>query len=433
MGSLHGRGLLGLVLSVSFGGAAACGGGSADTGTTVVQSKLARDTAPVKSDVPELVAGNTKFAFDLYQRVAAGDDTENLFFSPYSISIALAMTYAGAADSTATEMATALDFTLPSAKLHPAFDALDLDLGSRAKGQSGSDGQPFQLRVVDSLWADSSLPFEQPFLDTLALDYGAGVRLTDFIRAPDAARARINSWVSNETENKIQNLLPNGSVNSSTRLVLVNAIYFNAGWENKFEATATVPATFHHLDGSTSKPDTMAQTNAMGFAKGANYRAVELPYAGNQTSMVFVVPDDGQFAAVESGLTGDFIGSVFASLANTEVILTVPKFTVEGATISLKAQLSALGMADAFTPSANFSGMTTTEKLQISDVLHQAFIKVDETGTEAAAATAVIDRTAGAEVILTTETVAIDHPFFYAIRDIPTNTVLFVGREMDPK
>jgi serpin B len=418
--------------SVALAAAACSGGGDGSPGTTVVQSSLARNDAPVvdPADAAELVKDNTTFAFDLYAGVAKGDETSNLFFSPYSVSIALAMTYAGAADPTAKEMATALDFTLPPEKLHPAFDSLDLALASRAKGQAGATGKPFQLRVVDSLWADASIPFETPFLDTLAVNYGAGMRQVDFVGAAESARAKINSWVSGETENRIQNLLPSGSVDASTRLVLVNAIYFNAGWATKFDPNSTFPGTFHKLDGGTVATSTMSQAGSMGYAEGANYQAVELTYAGNQTSMVFILPRDGAFSDVEHALTGDFVGSVFTSLQNTSVSLSVPKFIVQGATISLKAQLSALGMADAFTGAANFSGMTTADHLEIGDVLHQAFVKVDEDGTEAAAATAVTVRDAAA--IQSNEIVSIDRPFFYVIRDIPTNTVLFAGREMNP-
>lgn len=422
-------------LGVALGGAVvACSSSSSpgSDGLGLVQSKLARDTAPVvdPADESELVKDNTTFAFDLYQKVASGDETSNLVYSPYSISIALAMTYAGAGAPTDAEMAGALDFTLPPAKLHPAFDALDLALASRSKAQPASNGTPFQLSVVDSLWGEKTLTFAEPFLDTLAVNYGAGMHVVDFIDAADAARDAINSWVASETQNRISNLLPDGSLGASTRLVLVNAIYFNATWQSEFDANDTTPAPFHLADGSTSTVDMMNQTAGMGFAKGSNYSAVELTYAGAQTSMVFIVPDDGAFAAVEQGLTGDFVGSVFDALAPTTVTLGVPKFTVQGATISLKQELSALGMADAFTAAANFSGITTADQLFIDDVVHQAFVKVDEKGTEAAAATAVIDRDAGA--ILANQTVVLDHPFFYLIRDIPTNTVLFVGRETNP-
>jgi|HubBroStandDraft_6_1064221.scaffolds.fasta_scaffold89573_2 serpin B len=413
---------------------ASCGGSSSQpsSGFGVVQSSLSRNTSPQVSstDLSTLATDNTKFAFDFYQALTAGDETSNEFYSPYSVSIALAMTYAGAQGETATQMASALDFELPLATLSPAFDALDLALASRAQGQSGADGQPFTLNVVNSIWGDKTLAFQPPFLDTLAVNYGAAVRVVDFLHAPDTARVNINDWVAGETDNLIENLLPSGSISNATVFVLVDAIDFSAGWATPFQVSSTQPGTFHRLDGSTTQPPMMSEYLETTYASGSNWQAVDLPYAGNSTSMLLIVPQAGQFAAVESSLTGDFIGTVVQTLAPAGVTLTMPKFTIQGATVSLKAELTSLGMVDAFTTAADFSGITSAPVF-LSDVLQQAYIEVDESGTKAAAATAVIGETLSA--LSNTATVTVDRPFFAIIRDDPTGTVLFVARVVDPQ
>lgn len=420
----------------------ACGGGSSSGGQGqaqnqnygVVQSSLSRDTSPqvASGDLQKLAQGNTSFALDMYHAISAGNESDNVFFSPYSVSIALAMTYAGAAGSTATQMAGALDFQLPAAQLHPAFDDLDLQLASRAHGQSGDGAQPFKLNVVDSLWGDKTFTFQKPFLDTLARYYGSGLRTVDFENAPDASRQTINGWVSDQTDALIPTLLPAGTITPDTRFVLVNAIYFNAGWESPFEAQQTHAGTFTHLDGSTAQPQMMSQGDFDTlYAKGDGWTAVDLPYAGGQTSMVVILPDTGKFASVESALDGTQIDSVFASLKPALVQLTLPKFTIQGSTISLKDELSKLGMTDAFDPNrANFSALAA-EPIYIDDVLHQAFVSVDENGTKAAAATGVIG--VGSAAPGNQVTFDANRPFLFAIRDIPTNSVLFVGRVLDPK
>jgi len=418
-----------LTLLATTGALAACSGGL-DFG--VVQSGLARDTSPAvaPADAAQLAKDNAQFAVDLYSGVAT-DQASNVFYSPYSVSIALAMTYAGANGDTASQMAQALRFSLPPAQLHAAFDAVDLALASRAHGQPGMDGAGFKLNVVDSIWGDRTLPVNSPFLDTLAVDYGAGLRTLDFLGSPEPARATINRWVSGETNQKIVDLLPAGSITSDTRMVLVNAIYFNAAWSSTFDTHSTHAEAFTRLDGTTSTSTAIEQERGYAYANGAGWQAVELPYSGDQTSMVVVLPDAGKFASVESSLSGDFVMSVFGGLhQGADVDVTLPKFTIHGGTISLKGQLQKLGMVDAFDGAkADFSAMST-EHLWVGDVLHQAFVNVDESGTEAAAATAVTMLGSAAP----TDVVHFDanRPFLFFIRDIPTNTVLFVGRVLDP-
>ncbi len=416
-------------------GLVACGGSTSapSSSTSIAQSSLARDMAPTvaPSDSAALSVSNTKFAADLYKVAGQAHAADNFFFSPYSISVALSMAYAGAKGSTATQMASAAHFDLAPEKLFPAFDALDLTLASRSKPAT-SDGQGLDLHVVNSNWGEQTLAFQKPYLDTLAVSYGAGVRLTDFIHAPDAARMNINGWVSDQTNAKIVDLLPEGSLTSDTRFVLVNAVYFKAVWQTPFEPSATRPADFHKLDGSTASVDEMSTGGDFAYAASDNYEAVELPYLGGTTSMVVVLPREGKFASVDAALSGDMIQSTFTSLqAYSPVHVSLPKFTIKGATISIKDSLTSLGMKDAFDSSkADFTGIGDGG-LFIGDVLHQAFIAVDEKGTEAAAATAVIGVGGSAAPTKVTE-FNVNRPFLVFIRDIPTNTAIFAGRVTTP-
>jgi len=411
---------------------AACSLGGQDF--DVVQSSQPRDTSPTVStaDSAQLAKDNTQLAVDLFHQVAQ-DDSANVFYSPYSISLALAMTYNGANGNTASQMAQALRFTLPADRLNAAFDAVDLALASRknALDSNGNKVTGFQLNVADSLWADKTLVMQQPFVDTLGQSYGAAVRLVDYVTATESARQAINGWVSDQTNAKIIDLIGEGDIDSTTRLVLANAIYFNAQWSTPFEPSSTHAEAFTRLDGSAVTENGMSQTLETSFAHGDGWQAVQIPYVGDQTAMVLVVPDAGNFPQIEKSLSGDFVQGVFAGLSGANVNVTIPKFTIKGATVHLKDTLEALGMKDAFDPNAaDFSKMSVQQKLYVGDVLHQAFVSVDEKGTEAAAATAVVMKAGAAPG----DPVSIDanRPFFFFVRDIPTNTVLFVGRVVDP-
>jgi len=389
-------------------------------------STLARELTPAVavSDAEKLRDGNAAFAVDLYgEALKAGGP--NIFYSPYSISMALAMTYAGARSSTESQMATALHFDLPQDKLHPAFNQLDLALKSRSETTgTGSDGKGFRLNVANSIWGSPEVSFEPAYLDTLALNYGASVRLTDFKKDPEAARASINGWVDTQTEEKIKNLLPKGSIDNSTRLVLVNAIYFNAAWQQAFAAGATKAGTFHGLSGDTSA-SLMAASLETTYSSGAGWRATSIPYEGGKLTFNAILPDDlGSFEASFNAAT---FNEVIAKRESAEVNLTLPKFKIDGESVSLKGALTARGMVDAFDPSsADFSGINGDRSLYVSEVVHKAFVNVDEAGTEAAAATAVVVGTTS--VASNIQTLTFDKPFIFFIRDEPTGAILFVGR-----
>jgi serpin B len=380
----------------------------------------------VASDLTELVRGNSAFAFDLYQALSAEEG--NLFYSPYSISLALAMTYAGAHTETEQQMANTLHYLLSQNRLHPAFNALDQELASRGQGAKGKDEKGFRLNVANAIWGQQGYPFLAAFLDILAENYGAGLNLLDFSQLPEESRIIINQWVSDKTEGKIKDLIPQGAIDQSTRLVLTNAIYFNAAWLSQFHEDKTKDNVFYLLDGSNVTVPMMSQTASFSYAKGEGYQAVELPYDGRELSMVILLPDAGQFDKFENLLDYDYTSGIIDNLAEKSVFLTMPKFEFKSE-FSLSKTLSDMGMPIAFSGGADFSGMTGTRDLTISDVVHQAFISVDENGTEAAAATGIVMTTGmPAEPVQLT----IDHPFIFLIRDIQTGAILFVGRVVNP-
>ncbi|MGC9986899.1 MAG: serpin family protein [Polyangia bacterium] len=407
-------------------------GSAPDIVTAMSSVQRIADPQVPAADITTLASDNAAFAFAAYQQLITTNT--NLVFSPASISIALAMTYAGAATTTATEMAQVLHFTLPPAQLHPAFNALDQTLASRGQGFLGGDGGPMQVDIVNALWAEQTYTFRSDFLDTLAENYGAGVNLLDFINAPDPSRLTINAWVAGQTNDKIQNLLPPGSIGSATKLVLTDAVYFNAAWSTPFDPNNTQDGPFTRLDGSTVTVSFMnAYLPGLPAIQGTSFVAASLPYADTRLSLVVVVPDEGQFSQVESSLNATTLATLVAGLVSQPVILTLPRFKVETAT-SLKLLLQALGMISAFIPRvADFSGMDGTLTLFISNVFHDAFIDVAEKGTEAAAATAVVvakDSVASAPP--TGLVVDATRPFIYFLYDQPTGAILFMGRVQDP-
>ena len=400
-----------------------------ETQSNEVRSEKTRVTVPLATDseLTDLVRGNNDFAFNLYQKLREGE-SGNLFYSPYSISLALAMTYAGAKSETERQMSNALHFILSQDKLHPAFNALDLQLASRGEGSSGQDGKGFRLNIANAIWGQQGYAFLQGFLDKLAENYGAGMRIANFIEAPENSRVAINDWVAHKTEDKIKDLIPSGAIDELTRLVLTNAIYFNAAWLHPFDARTTAEGDFHLLNGSGIKAPMMRQTESFGYARGTGYQAVELLYDGGEISMVILLPDKGNFDPFEKSLNAELASQISKGLRRERIELTMPSFEFE-AQFKLGETLEKMGMSDAFDQQlADFSGMDGTKDLSISDVFHKAFVLVNENGTEAAAATGVV-----IGVTSLPPRVTVDRPFIFLIRDIATNTTLFVGRVMDPR
>jgi serpin B len=413
--------LLSLVLAIS-----AC----APAGSTGGDIALARADTPRASAAPADAAAAgaaiSALGLDLYRAVAKGQT--NTVLSPTSIALALAMARAGARGQTAAEM-DAVMHGLATDDNAAWLNALDQALATRSgtfKDDSGQD-LAVALRIANAPFAQQGMPLEKAYLEALASRYGAGLRLVDYVTATEAARQQINGWVDGETEHRIPELLAPGVLTPDSRLTLVNAIYLKAPWQTAFAAEATKPGAFTRADGSTVEVPMMATSALMRHAAGTGWRAVEIPYIGGSLAMTVIVPDD--LAAFEQALTAEQLTSITGALAETQVALTLPKFSIE-TKAELADLLSALGMPSAFDDQADFSGITAAEKLEISNVIHQANIDVDEKGTEAAAATAVVMRATSmpAEPV----TVRVDRPFLFALRDVPTGAILFLGRVADP-
>lgn len=395
----------------------------------VAESSLAREKNPAASeaDINSLVDGNNAFGLDLYQSLRSEDG--NLILSPFSISLALAMTYSGARGETEAQMADMLNFPAQD-KTHPAFNTLDLMLED-TDIVLDKEQEPMQLSIVNSVWAEQTFTFLPDFLDTLSANYGAGIHLLDFANNPDPSRKTINEWVSGETKDKINDLLPENSITTDTRMVLVNAIYFKADWLSPFDANDTYDGTFKLLDGSEVSVPMMGQRMNIPYFVGDGYAAAELPYAGGSAVMTLLVPDEGRFEEIESQLNNEMFDEMLSSLVQADVTLRMPKFEYESS-FMLSDALAGLGMPLAFDPdSSDFSGMTDQQALYIGNVIHKAFVAVDEKGTEAAAATAVIME--GASAIMPENMLVIDRPFMYFIRDAETGQILFIGRVANPE
>jgi len=380
----------------------------------------------VSQGLVEVVEGNTAFALDLYGRLSEGPG--NLFFSPFSISAALAMTYAGARNETERQMAQALHFSLGQQGLHPAFAALRSRLDAiQAEGR-------VQLNAANALWPQEGYPFLEAFLAVCQTHYGVAVTPLNYAADPEACRRQINAWVAEQTRDKIANLIPPDVIDTVTRLVLVNAIYFKGDWTHQFEAHRTEEAPFRLPAGGDVPVQMMAQRGMFGYAALDGLEILEMPYAGSDLSMVIVLPGevDG-LPALERALTPTGVAGWLARLEETEVQVLLPRFRLE-AKFVLNEVLSALGMPAAFkSGEADFTGMDGTPAwLYIALAIHQAFVEVNEQGTEAAAATAVIMAPKMALIELPVPVFQADHPFLFLIRERATGSILFLGRVAEP-
>jgi serpin B len=378
------------------------------------------------ADTRQVVAGNTEFAVDLYGKLRTHEG--NVFFSPYSISTALAMTWGGARGETANEMAQTLHFDLPADKLHPAFAALEADLKAvQRKGQ-------VKLATANSLWPQKDFALLPDFLALCRKYYGTTVTPVDYLRHTEAARKTINDWVEARTNGKIVELLKPGTLDPNNRLVLVNAIYFKGKWASPFETNRTVNEPFHTSSDKTIDVPLMRQTHDFRYAEFSGLQVLELPYARDDLSMIILLPRevDG-LGHLEARLTAENLTAWTTHLEGQKVAVFLPKYKMTLA-FSLAETLEALGMTDAFIyGKADFSGMDGRPDLFISAIEHQAFVEVNEEGTEAAAATAVLMEVGGMPMNLRPIPVfRADHPFLFLIRDNHTGSILFLGRVTDP-
>ncbi|MCK4671976.1 MAG: serpin family protein [Candidatus Aegiribacteria sp.] len=396
---------------------------SAEESLTVPETQSITDAQAVQ----ELVRGNNEFALDLYEEICDIQDSDNIFFSPYSISSALGMTYAGAEGQTAVEMAEVLHFTLPVEITNRAFNSLTeiLSSGELVRAESGD---PFTLSISNGLWMQNGFNLLDEYVAEVTMYYSAAVRNLDFINDPDGSRETINEWVAESTLDRIQNLIPSGVLNDDTRVVLTNAVYFKASWLKPFHERATSNAPFLLTDGSTIDVPMMSQTDYFRYVSTEGCSTVELDYAAGNASMLILLPD-GDIEEFQQDFNSDLLETIRRRLSSIRVSLSMPKFEFSRS-MQLSQILRILGMESAFGSGADFSGFTGSPDLFISEVLHKAFVKVDETGTEAAAAKAVVmGITAIPEEPVEMN---INRPFLFFIIDRESGCILFMGRIMDP-
>ncbi len=380
--------------------------------------------AQVPDDVQAVAKASNAFAGRLYGELAKEEG--NLFFSPYSISSALAMTYAGARGRTAGQMAAVLGFSLPPDKLDPALATLMA--GFNAKGK------PYELYVANALWGQVRYPFAPDFLGTIDKYFGGGFREVDYTgdASREKARQEINAWTEDHTAKKIKDLIKPNILTPLSRLVLTNAIYFKGNWARQFKAENTRPMPFTVSEARQVEVPMMRQKAEFGYLEDAGLQALEMRYAGDELAMVVLLPESpAGLGAVEAALPHKLDGWL-AGLSREKVEVFLPRFKLEQDFI-LNEPLAALGMEDAFSEAAaDFSGMRSdgVRDLHIAKVIHKAFVDVNEEGTEAAAATAVVIAT---KSVMLNPVFKADHPFLFLIRDLRTGTILFLGRMAEPK
>jgi serpin B len=395
--------------------------------TGFCQPQPPHERAPLTADQVTAVAGNNAFAIDLFHQLRTGDATNNLLVSPFSISTALAMTYAGARNRTAQQMADVLHFDgLPEDRFHAALGGLIMDLNVPRPG--------YEMAVVNRLWGQLGFPIKQPFLDTSSTSYGAPLETMDFVADPNVPRQQINDWVAEQTHDRIKDLLPPGSVTALTRLVLTNAVYFNGQWKYQFDPEETHDATFRISPVEQVQAPTMYQRAEFRYGSFEGFQMLEMPYAGDDMSMVVMLPTqvDG-VADLESRLTIDLFQESVESLQEQEVDVYLPKFTYTN-DVNLRGVLENMGMTDAFNASlADFDGIADRSlyDLYISGAFHKTFIDVNEEGTEAAAATGIIWGITS--VPPPPPVFRADHPFLFALRDAHSGSLLFLGRLNEPE
>lgn len=394
-----------------------------DPGTTEVSD----------AEYAAFIQGSNQLGFDLLKKLTASGES-NVVYSPASISFALGMAYLGARGVTAEELAHVLHSELSPGQAATAYGRLGAELATRDVApyvEYPSTQKELRLRLADALWVQTGFAVEPTYLDAMATGFAAPPRSLDFVAAPDPSRLTINDWVAQATANRIKDLLGPGTVTTQTRLVLTNAVYFKGSWATIFASQLTRPGTFYPLSGATTTASMMSTGNRrqLVYAKGDGWQLVQNPYVKGKLQMTIILPDTGRFAQVRDGLSSTWLAEADARAAPADVNLTLPRFKMEPAAFSLAGILESLGMVEAFDLArADFTGMTPERPLAISDVIHKAYIAVDEAGTEAAAATAVL--MSGASPVPPIE-FNVNRPFVFLIRDA-TGAVLFAGQVVQP-
>jgi len=399
-------------------------------------SPVAQPAAEATELVPnEIIAANNAFAFDLYTRLAK--QPGNFFLSPYSVETALTLALAGARGQTGDQMSKVLHLAAAGSAVHVGLGALIRRL--QADEEPARDfvhdasmmGVPYQLVVANSIWSQQGFSFQDDFLRIGRVQYGAELNQLDFARAPESARQRINDWVVQQTQHKIENIIPPGGLDKSTRLVLADAIYFKARWRVEFDKSQTRDAPFHSNPNKAVSVPTMTLKDRFGYKETESLQILEMPYFSGKMSQIILLPKemDG-LSKLEQSLNATRINQLLAQAQEREVIVFLPKFKF-ASQFNLVPTLRSMGMTDAFTPQADFSGMSSSP-LFIDQVLHKAYVDVNEEGTEAAAAT-VIDMALAVEPPPPQPVVfKADHPFLFLIRHNQTGAIIFMGRVTSP-
>lgn len=416
-----------------------------DDPSELSQSDVPRESNPAVSaaQMETLTGGLNAFAVDLLAELVAEEPEENLFASPVSISLALAMAWAGATEETETQMADALRYPFDQDQLHPAFNAFDQSLA--AVPEDAEDDAELTLEIANAIWGQEQFPFRESYLDTLARNYGAGIRRQDFREHPEAARQTINEWVAEETDGEIPSLLPEDSLtrpgDDFVAVVLTNAIYFLADWKYAFDEANTEARPFTAIDGTTDEVELMRQQFTVPYATVDGHQVIDLPYVGERLSMTVILPAEGEFDAVRRQATGERVEELIGATEPREGTLWLPQFEFS-TEFTLSDVLTSMGMERAFTPgAAQFDAMfdrsaadvDPNQEFALDEVFHEAFVAVDEEGTEATAATGVVGgfTTTSVGDELDPFEMVVDRPFLFALRDRETGTLLFYGQVVD--
>ena len=402
----------------------------APTGTVTTATPV----APAANVTPgaAVADADNRFAFALYRSLIGQPENRNanLFFSPFSLSSAFAVVYEGAGGSTADEIRSGFSYPGKKDDLRQGFREIDALLNRPDAG--------YTLATANALWAEKTYAFLPDYIQTVRKYYGADATGMDFPGDPEGSRATINRWVEGQTHDRIKDLLPRGSIDSLTRLVITNAVYFKGTWDLQFDRNDTRPMDFRTLSGTTVQVPMMVRTDrdsVYGYYETGDLQVLRMPYArGNGTglSMLVILPRGDNLSAVEGALDPAMLGDLRAGLVDERVNVWIPRFTLT-TRYSLAGTLSAMGMPSVFDPaSADLSGMDGTRNLSVTGVFHQAFVEVNEEGTEAAAATAVVVGMAMARPEPPVPEFRADHPFIFLIQDDGTGAILFLGRVTDP-
>jgi len=390
-----------------------------------------KETLNVTPQMTAVAEGGNEFAFDLYARLSAAQKG-NLFFSPSSIHTALAMTYAGAAGNTADQQAKTMRYSMPPDKLAAALGDLLKLLNTPHLTYERKPA--YELVVSNALWPATGYPFKPAYVELVKKDFGASLQELDYAGQAEAARKTINDAIARQTKDKIKDLVPPSAVTDLTRLILTNAIYFKSNWMDKFVKEATAEAPFKLSAEKTANCPMMHRQGHYSYGEAEDLQVLEMPYMYRDLSMILLLPKkvDG-LAELEKKLSAKQLAQWLGQGKAAMVKVSLPRFKFSGE-FSLGDTLKAMGMTDAFSAqAADFSGMTTAEKLAISAVIHKSFVAVDEEGTEAAAATAVMMVGSAAPRPEEVKVFNADHPFVFLIRHNATGAILFAGRLSAPE